>query len=136
MTQILVADDDIHLLRVMTLWLERSGYQVLQARSGSEALELFRAYRPSLVITDVNMPGTDGLEAARQMLAEAAAPLGIIVLSCRCDMMGVADRLGSEHVLHHGKPFSPSRLISEVRSLQARLGASGKRAPAAADVRE
>jgi two-component system response regulator MtrA len=123
-SKILIADDDVHLLRVMTIWLSRSGYDVLQARDGSEAIDAFREHRPPLVITDVNMPGMDGLEVARRMLAEATHPLGIIVLSCRCDVIGVSQMLGSDNVLHHGKPFSPSRLIADVRSLEARLSGS------------
>jgi DNA-binding response OmpR family regulator len=118
---IVVADDDSHLLRVITLWLTRFGYDVQQARNGQELLELYRKHRPMLVVTDVNMPVMNGLDAARQILAEATAPVGIIVLSCRVDMIGVSDLLGSDHVIHHGKPFSPSRLIAEVRTLEQRV---------------
>lgn len=130
MTHILVCDDDIHLLRVMTLWLSRSGYQVLQARNGREALEVFREHQPRLVITDVNMPEIDGLEVVRRMLAEAADPIGVVVLSCRCDMIGVSRMLGSDTVVHHGKPFSPNRLISEVRTLEAKVSGSPRASPA------
>lgn len=118
---ILVADDDTHLLRVISLWLTRFGYEVQQARNGQELLELYRTHRPTLVVTDVNMPVMNGLDAARHILAEAAVPVGIIVLSCRVDMIGVSDLLGSDHVIHHGKPFSPSRLIAEVRTLEQRI---------------
>lgn len=122
---ILVADDDRHLLRVITLWLTRFGYEVLTACDGQVLLDLYREHRPSLVVTDVNMPVVNGLDAARQILTEANSPVGIIVLSCRVDMIGVSDLLGSDNVIHHGKPFSPSRLLEEVRTLEKRIAASG-----------
>jgi len=122
---ILVADDDSHLLRVITLWLTRFGYEVQTASDGQALLELYRKHRPSLVVTDVNMPVMNGLDAARHILTEATSPVGIIVLSCRVDMIGVSDLLGSSHVIHHGKPFSPSRLIEEVRTLEKRIVAAG-----------
>jgi PAS domain S-box-containing protein len=63
MTRILVIDDEIDTLRVLSLSLRSDGYQVLCAASGEEGVELFRAQRPEIVLTDIKMPGMDGIAA-------------------------------------------------------------------------
>lgn len=117
MTRILVAEDDAHLLRVLTMWLERNGFEVIQAPNGRVALEHFRRHQPRLLITDVNMPEMTGIELVQAVLNEARQPVGAIILSCRVDVIGIDQTLGDGNVIHHAKPFSPSRLIQEVRHL-------------------
>jgi DNA-binding response OmpR family regulator len=119
--RIVVAEDDVHLLRVISMWLERNGFEVHQARNGREGRNLVRRIRPDILITDVNMPEMDGVTLARTVLEEAPHPLGVIVLSCRVDMVGIGAELGDERVLHHAKPFSPSRLIEEVQGLHRKI---------------
>jgi two-component system OmpR family response regulator len=128
--RIVVAEDDVHLLRVISMWLERNGFEVLQARNGREGLDLVRRGRPDILITDVNMPEIDGVTLARTALEEAPHPLGVIVLSCRVDMVGIGAELGDERVLHHAKPFSPSRLIEEVQVLHRKITTRAVRADA------
>ena len=117
MTRILVAEDDRHLQRVISLWLGRNGYQVYCRGDGRAALEAFQQVSPDILITDVNMPEMDGVALARTVLAESERAVGVIILSCRVDMIGIGAELGDERVIHHPKPFSPSRLIEEVEML-------------------
>ena len=123
MTRILVAEDDRHLQRVISLWLERIGYQVHCRGDGRAALEAFQQVSPDILITDVNMPEMDGVALARTVLAESERAVGVIILSCRVDMIGIGAELGDERVIHHPKPFSPSRLIEEVEMLCKRMAA-------------
>jgi DNA-binding response OmpR family regulator len=123
MTRILVAEDDRHLQRVISLWLERNGYQVFCAEDGETALRIFGELSPDILITDVNMPNMDGMTLAKAVLGESSRPVGVIILSCRVDMIGVGTELGDERVIHHAKPFSPSRLIEEVETLYRKIAA-------------
>ena len=125
--RIVVAEDDAHLLRVISMWLERNGCEVHQAHNGREGLELVLHEQPDILITDVNMPEMDGVTLVREVLDQVQYPLGVIVLSCRVDMVGIGTELGDERVLHHAKPFSPTRLIEEVRELHEHVMKSGTR---------
>ena len=117
MTRVLVAEDDRYLQRVISLWLERNGYEVQCRDGGRRALQAFHEWAPDILITDVNMPDMDGVTLVRTVLAEVQRPIGIIILSCRVDMIGIGVELGDPRVIHHPKPFSPSRLIEELETL-------------------
>lgn len=123
MTRILIAEDDRHLQRVIGMWLERHGYEVRSAGDGKKALSIHRDWSPDILITDVNMPEMDGITLARALLDDPQCRTGIIILSCRVDMVGIGAELGDQRVIHHAKPFSPSRLIEEVESLCRKLTA-------------
>src|SRR4051794_10345862 len=64
---ILVADDESHILHVVSLKLRNAGYRVVTARDGQEALELATAERPDLLITDYHMPQLSGLELCQKL---------------------------------------------------------------------
>src|SRR5438094_7952276 len=69
-TKILVADDQLHMLRLMQHELEQEGYELLQARDGEEAIGMALRERPDLVILAVMMPQVDGLTALRRLRQE------------------------------------------------------------------
>jgi CheY-like chemotaxis protein len=111
---ILVAEDDLHILRVISLWLERNGHAVAEARTGPDALERLRSGHIDLMVTDVNMPGMTGLDLLAIATAEDLLPRGAIVLTSRCDQQEIADAVRAQGGLVHPKPFSPSRLIATI----------------------
>ena len=117
MSRILVAEDDIHTLRVISVWLAQHGHEVIEAPDGCVALDLIRTAAPDVLITDVNMPGMDGLELIRQVRASGTRLLGIIVLTNRCDHSEIADGLEGLDVTLMAKPFSPRKLIQQVQTL-------------------
>ena len=117
MGQIVVAEDDVHLLRVVCLWLRRNAHVVHEARNGREALEAVRRHRADVLVCDVNMPAMDGLELVAACAAEGLPRLGTLVLTSRCDQSQILDRLAEHDVRLHPKPFSPSKLIAEVESI-------------------
>jgi YesN/AraC family two-component response regulator len=67
MEKILVIDDEKPTLMMFRLFLDAYGYAVFTAENGAEGLEIFKQERPQIVITDIKMPGVDGLSALRQM---------------------------------------------------------------------
>lgn len=117
MSRILVAEDDVHTLRVVSVWLTQHGHEVIEASNGRVALDLIRTAAPDILITDVNMPEMDGLELIRQVRASGTRLHGVIVLTNRCDHSEIADGLEGLDVKLMAKPFSPRKLIQQVQTL-------------------
>ncbi len=112
--RILVVDDEPQITRVLRASLASSGYEVLLARDGVEAFDLFRESAPDLVITDLFMPRMDGIELTRAIRQIGDTP--IIVLSVReQETMKVAalDEGADDYVT---KPFSMQELLARVRA--------------------
>ena len=118
METVLVVDDEPTLREVVVRYLERAGYRALEAGDGDEAEALLRNQPPDLVILDLMLPGTDGLELCRRIRADSALP--VIMLTARGEE---ADRivgleLGADDYVT--KPFSPRELVARVRTVLRR----------------
>jgi DNA-binding response OmpR family regulator len=118
---VLAADDDEDILALVTFRLERSGYTVLQARDGAEALELARAKKPDLAVLDVMMPKMDGFELTRRLRAdEATSRMPIILLTARAQDTDVQQGFDAGADDYIRKPFSPQELRSRVQAILGR----------------
>lgn len=117
MSRILVAEDDPHILRVICMWLKRQGHEVLEARNGLIALEVIQDSPVDVLVSDINMPGMDGLDLIETVLAQGRVSRGTIILTNRWDHGDIRDRLSAWNVQVLPKPFSPSRLSELVRGL-------------------
>jgi len=114
MTSILIIDDEEPIRALLRKTLEKAGYVVLEARNGTEGLRLFRLTPPSLVITDVLMPDTDGLEIIMALRREATT-VRIIALTGAAndfDYLDVAQLLGAHRIMR--KPLSMPELLQAV----------------------
>jgi DNA-binding response OmpR family regulator len=121
MGTILVVDDEPIVREVVVRYLEREGYVTLEAGDSDRARELLERQRPDLVVLDVMLPGTDGLELCRWIRARSELP--VIMLTARGDE---ADRivgleLGADDYVT--KPFSPRELAARVRTVLRRAAA-------------
>jgi DNA-binding response OmpR family regulator len=118
---VLAADDDEDILDLITFRLERSGYSVLQARDGEEALELAVRELPDLVVLDVMMPKLDGFELTRRLRSEAkTSRIPIILLTARAqdaDLQRGFDAGADDYIR---KPFSPDELRARVQAILGR----------------
>jgi anti-anti-sigma factor len=113
---VLIAEDNADLRRFLTSLLGPH-YPLLQARDGLEALELVRAHRPDLVLTDVMMPGLDGFELLAELRADpATSSIPVIVLSARAGQEAVAEGLAAGADDYLVKPFTSGDLLARVRS--------------------
>lgn len=115
---VLVADDERDITDVCKRYLEREGYGVLVANDGNEAMALWEAHRPELVILDLMMPGKSGWDVCSAIRHHEDIP--IIMLTARGEesdrILGLT--LGADDYLT--KPFSPRELVLRVRNLLRR----------------
>jgi len=118
METVLVVDDEPTLREVVVRYLEREGYRALIAVDGDEAEDALRAESPDLVILDLMLPGTDGLELCRRIRARSSLP--VIMLTARGEETDriVGLELGADDYVT--KPFSPRELVARVRTVLRR----------------
>lgn len=118
---ILAADDDEDILELIAFRLERSGYTVVRAHDGAEALAAARETLPDLIVLDVMMPKMDGYEVTRALRAdEATRRIPVILLTARvqdADVQRGFDAGADDYVR---KPFSPQELRSRVQAILGR----------------
>jgi DNA-binding response OmpR family regulator len=118
---VLAADDDEDILELVTFRLERSGYTVVQARDGEQALNLAQEKQPDLALLDVMMPKLDGFEVTRRLRAnEATSRMPIILLTARAQDADVQEGFDAGADDYIRKPFSPQELRARVQSILGR----------------
>jgi len=118
---VLAADDDDDILELVAFRLERSGYTVVQAHDGEEALELARSSRPDLAVLDVMMPKMDGFELTRRLREEeATSKMPIILRTARTQEADIQRGFDAGADDYIRKPFSPQELRSRVQAILGR----------------
>jgi two-component system, OmpR family, alkaline phosphatase synthesis response regulator PhoP len=120
--QIMIVEDEEDIVRLLTFHLEKEGYRVVSAGSGSEALKLAFEEPPDLFILDIMLPEIDGLEVCRRLRANvqtASAP--VMILSARKEELDkvLGLELGADDYMV--KPFSIRELVARVRAMLRRL---------------
>jgi two-component system, OmpR family, alkaline phosphatase synthesis response regulator PhoP len=113
--KVLVVDDDVKIVELVKLYLNRDGYTVLTAYEGKEALRLARESHPDLIVLDIMLPGMDGLQICRVLRSESSVP--IILLTARTTEQDriVGLDLGADDYVT--KPFSPKELAARIRAV-------------------
>jgi len=124
MATVLVVDDEPIVREVVVRYLAREGHETLEAADGDAARGAIERAEPDLVVLDVMLPGTDGLELCRWIRARSELP--VIMLTARGEE---ADRivgleLGADDYVT--KPFSPRELAARVRSVLRRSAPTGE----------
>ncbi len=120
--RILIVEDDEGIRASMRLALEDEGYEVAEAGTGEESLDIFRssAGQPfDLLIVDIMLPGMDGFECTRELRRMSAVP--IIVVTARTDTHDVVAGLEAGADDYVTKPFAPKELAARIRALLRRV---------------
>ena len=117
--RVLVVDDDPRILKFLEIRLKASGYEVLTAKNGREALEQVQAEEPDLLVLDGLMPGIDGFETLKQVRLLSSLP--VIILSAKEANIDKVKglELGADDYL--AKPFSPDELLARIEAVRRRL---------------
>jgi DNA-binding response OmpR family regulator len=122
MATILIIEDEPELVKVLRSYLEQANFTVLSAYRGDMGLSTWEHKRPDLVILDLNLPGMNGLDVAREIRRKSQTP--IIMLTARVEetdqLIGL--ELGADDYVT--KPFSPKVVVARVRALLRRAGST------------
>ena len=111
---ILVVDDEPQIRRVLRSTLSTHGYEIVEAKTGEEALEWMRKEPPDLVLLDMNMPGMGGVEACREIRRASDAPIIMLtVRSAERDKVAALDAGADDYVV---KPFGIEELLARIRT--------------------
>ena len=122
--RILVVDDEPDIIALVAYHLAKSGYQVLTAAGGADAIAMARQERPSLVVLDLMLPGVSGYEVLEQLRGSASTEhVPVLMLTARREeedrIRGLS--LGADDYLT--KPFSPQELVLRVGAILRRVTA-------------
>ena len=122
---ILLVDDEERIINFLKTKLKISGYDVLVATNGPEALEQFRTHEPDLVVLDLVMPRMDGFEVLKELRSFSSVP--VIILSAKKDDVDKIKglHLGADDYLP--KPFNPDELLARIEAVKRRLEPAGRR---------
>lgn len=125
--RILVIDDEPQIRRIMRTTLTSAGFEVEDSRTAEEGFEKIRAFRPDLVLLDINMPGMNGMDACRAIRADS--DIAIIMLTVRnseADKVAALDAGADDFVT---KPFSTPELLARIRATLRRMPAAHSSPP-------
>jgi two-component system KDP operon response regulator KdpE len=112
--RVLVVDDEPQIRRVMRTTLVAQGYEVIDARSGEDALELLRADRYDLVLLDINLPGMTGIQTCREI--RTSSELAVIMMTVRNGQKDKVDALDAGADDYVTKPFGIPEMLARVRA--------------------
>lgn len=120
--KVLVAEDDSDIRDLVAFRLERSGWEVIEARDGQQAIDLAREHQPDVAVVDWMMPVKSGLEVVSEMRSDPGmSTLPVLILSARAQEPDVVQgfTVGANDYLT--KPFSPQELHHRVQALITRV---------------
>ena len=115
----LIVDDNRQLLNILKSAAQKEGFDTILALDGKEALDLFNAKQPQIVLLDVMMPQMDGFQVCREIRKESNVP--VIMITARGEdfekIMGL-DIGADDYIV---KPFSPGEVMARVRAVMRRI---------------
>jgi two-component system, cell cycle response regulator DivK len=118
MKTVLVVEDNKDNLQIITYALQRAGYEVINAETGEEGVDLAIASRPFFVVMDIDLPGIDGIEATRQIRAsEADGSIPIIAFTSYAMVEDREKLLGAGFNGYFEKPFDPLTIMAQIHEI-------------------
>ena len=122
MLKILLVDDDPNIRQLVNLYLQKEGFEVMMADRGDEALKMFKASPPNLILLDIMLPGMDGWQVLRE--ARKVSNIPIIMLTAKDEtfdkVLGL--ELGADDYV--AKPFDMKELVARIKAVSRRFQAA------------
>jgi DNA-binding response OmpR family regulator len=119
--KVLVAEDDLDIRDLVVFRLERSGWEVIEAADGQQAIDLARERRPDVAVLDWMMPVKSGLEVVAELRSDPdLAGMPVLILSARAQEPDIVQGFTAGADDYLTKPFSPQELHHRVQALLAR----------------
>ena len=122
MLKILLVDDDPNIRQLVNLYLQKEGFEVTMADRGDEALKMFKASPPNLILLDIMLPGMDGWQVCREVRKISNIP--IIMLTAKDEtfdkVLGL--ELGADDYI--AKPFDMKELVARIKAVSRRFQAA------------
>ncbi len=117
-TKVLVVDDDKHIAELISLYLDKEGYDTREAYAGRAAINTFKEYAPNIVLLDIMLPEIDGYQVCREIRQISNTP--IIMLTAKGEVFDkvLGLELGADDYII--KPFDPKELIARVKAVLRR----------------
>jgi DNA-binding response OmpR family regulator len=118
--KVLIVDDELNIVTALEFLLQKSGYEVMAAQNGDEALKRIESFAPDLVLLDVMMPRISGYEVCRRMRERPDwKHIKIVMLSAKGREAEVSKGVSLGADLYVTKPFSNSELVGKIGELLA-----------------
>ena len=122
---ILVVDDNAQIVDILSQYIKKEGWPMLAAKTGEEALALFDAAEPSLILLDIMLPGVDGLEVCRRIRRVSSVPILMITAKDEdADRILGLDIGADDYIV---KPFSPGEVMARIRAVLRRIPAAAEK---------
>ena len=113
--KVLIVEDESNIAELINLYLKKEGYETMIAPDGGKALELYRLFRPDLVLLDIMLPKLDGLSVLRQMRSEGVQT-PVLMLTARTTVPDKVAGLNAGADDYLTKPFGTDELLARVRT--------------------
>ena len=121
--KVLIVEDESNIAELINLYLKKEGYETMIAEDGGKALELYRLFRPDLVLLDIMLPGLDGYALLESLRPQGVPVIFITAKSAVKDrVLGL--RLGADDYIT--KPFAAEELVARMESVLRRTGRGGR----------
>jgi len=117
MNKILLVDDEPNIVMALEYALKKKGYDVLIARDGEEALQIFKNIKPCLVVLDIMMPKMDGFEVLEHIKKDENDTSKVIFLSAKNKEEDIQKGLDAGADDYFTKPFSTKKLIEKIKTI-------------------
>lgn len=118
-TKVLIVDDDVHIAELISLYMEKEGYETYEVYNGRDAIEAFKKYNPQMVLLDIMLPEIDGYQVCREIRQISKTP--IIMLTAKGEVFDtvLGLELGADDYIV--KPFDSKELVARVKAVLRRF---------------
>ncbi len=116
--KILIVDDDVHIAELISLYMEKEGYETFEVHNGNEVIDALKEFNPHLVLLDIMLPGTDGYQVCREIRQISNTP--IIMLTAKGEIFDkvLGLEMGADDYMV--KPFDSKELVARVKAVLRR----------------